>query len=177
MHSTVDLIAYEPAHIYDTAQTFLDIFTADPWNETSSYSEIIAQLQTDQGRPGFGGLLLRSATAVGGFAWWYDISGPELFNLWRPRYAPREAIPMLAGRGALLMEFGIRRSLRNKGLGQRLLKASLGQIEPTHDWIALATQDFAHAALALLKSNGFESLGLKGVQRPTAIALLKVLDH
>jgi GNAT superfamily N-acetyltransferase len=177
MHNTVDLVTYEPSFIYDTAQAYLDIFSAAPWNETFSYNDVLFQLQTDQERPGFGGLLFKSPSEVSGFAWWYDVTGTELYDLWRPRFSPRESIPMIEGRISLLMDFGVRRSLRNKGLGQRLLKAALGQIEPTHDWVVLTTHDFAHAALALLRSNGFETLPLKGVQKPSQIALYKELQH
>jgi len=177
MHSTIELISYEPAYIHETAQAYLEVFGVAPWNETYSYAEVVSQLQTDQDRPGFGGVLFRSPSEVFGFSWWYDTTGPELNDRWRPRFTPKEQVPTWDGQGCYLMQFGIKALYRHKGLGQRLLKASLAQIEPTHDWIALSTYDFAHAGLALLKSYGFEDLGLRGVQNKAALALVRTIER
>src|SRR5262245_14266503 len=173
MSSRIELIPYDPAYALDTAQTFVDVFSTSPWNELVSLNDVRTQLESDYCREGFGGFLLRSPDSVAGFSWWFDITGSELNDRWRRRFGPKENVPMPDGHGAFLIEFGIAPMMRHHGLGQRLLKATLTEIEPNHDWIALDTQKFAHAGLALLRSQAFETLDLSGLQVATRICLMK----
>ncbi|HLY25974.1 MAG TPA: hypothetical protein VKQ72_06520 [Aggregatilineales bacterium] len=173
MNRVTELIPYNPAYASQTVQAYLEVFTAPPWNEALSLNDALSQLETDAQREGFGGILARTGQEIGGFSWWFDISGPELNDRWRLRFAPKEKVPHLEGRGVFLMEFGILPTLRHHGLGKKILDATLEQIEPNHDWIALNTSNIAHAGLALLKSRAFEDLGLKGIQVPTRICLVK----
>ena len=175
MNRAVELIPYDAAYESQTAQAYLEVFTTNPWNETLSLNDARQQLQADSERKGFGGLLFRSGDRVIGFSWWFDITGRELGDRWRPRFAPKEKVPAPEGAGVYLIEFGVLPSMRNHGLGHRLLTGTLEQIEPTHDWIALNTHKFAHAGLALLKSYAFEDLGLSGIQVPSRICLMKWL--
>src|SRR3954452_4518820 len=97
--SSVELIPYEPIYASPTAQAFLQVFTAPPWNETVTLNDVLAQLDADSGRPGFGGLLLKSGKSVVGFSWWFEISGRELNDIWRPRFTPKEKVPQPGGCG------------------------------------------------------------------------------
>jgi ribosomal protein S18 acetylase RimI-like enzyme len=177
MASRIELIPYDPAYVLHTAQAFVDVFTMSPWSEAISLNDVRTQLESDYRRVGFGGLLLHSTLedSVAGFSWWFDSSGQELYDRWRPRFVPKEKVPKPEGRGVYLIEFGVTPMLQHHGLGQRLLKATLAEIEPTHDWIAVDTHRFAHAGLALLKSNAFEELGLSGSQVPTRVCLMKTI--
>lgn len=175
MNQAAEIISYDQAYAEATAQAYLNVFTSPPWNETLSLSDARAQLDADSERDGFGGLLIRTGETVGGFSWWFDISGQELYDRWQPRFAPKENVPFLDGKGVFLIEFGILSTLRHHGLGNRLLQATLSETEPAHDWIALNTSNNAHAGLALLKSYAFEDIGLKGVQVPTRICLMKMI--
>ncbi|MEP7287651.1 MAG: hypothetical protein ABI947_18000 [Chloroflexota bacterium] len=177
MHRTAKFIPYDPAYADQVAQAFHDVFTTPPWGETLSLNDARSQLVADGQRPGFGGMVILSGDDVVGFSWWIDISGNELNDRWRPRFAPKDQVPRPEGAGVFMMEFGVIAAMRNHGLGYRLLKDTLVQVEPNHDWIALNTQAFAHAGLALLKSQGFEELGLTGVQVPTRICLMKPLQR
>jgi GNAT superfamily N-acetyltransferase len=177
MNRAVELIAYDPAYEYQTAQAFLEVFTASPYSESLTLNDAVSQIQADSERDGFGGVLIVSGDSVIGFSWWFDISGAELNDRWRSRFAPKELIPRPEGHGALLNEFGVLASARNRGLGHRLLQATLEQIEPTHDWIAMNARMFAHAGLALLKSYAFEDLGVTGIQVPTRICLIKTINR
>ncbi len=173
MYGNIQVIAYDPAYAYATAQAFLEVFTTPPWNETVSLSDVLAQLATDYSRDGFGGVLTTQGDFVVGFVWWFSITGRELHEQWRPRFQPKENIPLLEGRGVYLSEFGVATSLQNRGLGQRLLKAGLEQMEPQADWIAVISNKQVHSALALLKSQAFEELPLVGIQVPDRICLIK----
>ncbi len=175
MPNRIELIPYDPAYTLHTAQAFVEIFTTAPWNESVSLNDVRAQLESDYCRDGFGGFLLRSSDTVAGFSWWFDISGAELNDRWRRRFGPKEKVPSPEGRGVYLIEFGVAPMMQHHGLGQRLLKATLAEIEPNHDWIALDTHKFAHAGLALLKSQAFEELDLTGLQVPTRICLMKTI--
>jgi GNAT superfamily N-acetyltransferase len=175
MRSRIELIPYDPTYTLDTAQAFVEVFTTTPWNEPVSLNDVRAQLDSDNSRAGFGGFLLRSAESVVGFSWWFDISGRELHERWRPRFTPKENVPTPEGRGVYLIEFGVTPMMQHHGLGQRLLNATLAEIEPNHDWVALDTHNFAHAGLALLKSRAFEQLELRGVQVPSRICLMKYI--
>ncbi len=177
MPSRIELVPYDPAYVLPTAQTFVDVFTTAPWSESVSLNDVRSQLESDICREGFGGLLLRSADSVAGFSWWFDIRGEELNDRWRRRFGPKEKVPTPEGRGVYLIEFGVAPMLQHHGLGQRLLNATLDKIEPNHDWIALDTHKFAHAGLALLKSQAFEELELIGLQVPSRICLMKFLRH
>jgi hypothetical protein len=175
MNQAAEIIDYDPAYSAQTAQAYLEVFTSPPWNETLSLNDALAQLEADSEREGFGGLIIRTGQEVGGFSWWFDISGQELYDRWHPRFEPKDDVPFLEGRGSFLIEFGIMSKLRHHGLGQRLLQGTLAQLEPSHDWIALNTSNTAHAGLALLKSYAFEDLGLTGIQVPSRICLLKTV--
>lgn len=181
MRSPVELIPYDPAYLQQAAQTFLEVFSTAPFNETLSLNDVLTQLDSDYGRPGFGGLLVYAENAfanpIVGFSWWFDISGEELRDRWQPRFKPSENIPTPRGRGCYLTEFALLPTLRHHGLGHRLLRESLDAIEPNHDWIALQTQKFAHAALAILKSHAFEDLNLTGIQVPTRMCMIKSIRH
>ncbi len=179
MPSRIEPVPYDPAYALQTAQAFIDVFSPPPFNEPVSLNDILAQLESDYSRAGFGGILLRAALAneIVGFSWWFDISARDLHDRWRPRFTPRDNIPTPSGRGAYLIEFGVLPAFQHHGLGQRLLKATLARIEPDHDWIALDTQKFAHAGLALLKSQAFEEVELTGLQVPTRICLMKTIRH
>jgi ribosomal protein S18 acetylase RimI-like enzyme len=174
MNRIAEFVAYDPRYASQTAQAYLEVFTASPWNETLSLNDALSQLETDAERPGFGGTLIRSAEAVAGFAWWFDVTGRELNDRWRRRFGPKESVPLLEGKGAFLMEFGVLAALRKRGLGRRLLETTLSQIEPTHDWIVLDTSTTALAGLALLKSAAFAKLDLVGIQDPRRICLLRM---
>ncbi len=170
-----EFITYDSAYDFQIAQAFLEVFTTPPVNEVLSLNEALTQLQSDSQHPGFGGLLVRIADEIVGFSWWFDISGQQLYERWSPRFAPKANIPQPAGRGAFLVEFGVVPRLQNRGLGCRLFKGSLEQIEPDHDWVAVSIHKFVHAGLALLKSEAFEELDLTGIQVPTRICLLKTI--
>jgi GNAT superfamily N-acetyltransferase len=178
---TIEMIPFDNALVQETAQAYLSIFSAPPWSTTTSLTEVLTQLHTDQTRDGFGGYLVSveryGLKEIGGFAWWYDISGEELHELWRPRFEPKNSIPQLEGRGVYLSEWGVVPSMQNKGLGGKILGAVLESVEPDHDWIAVNSHRHAHAALALLRSHAFELLELKGVQSPERICLLKTVRH
>ena len=179
MRSQVELIPYDPSYVQQAAQTFLEVFTTAPFNETLSLNDVLAQLESDYEREGFGGVLVYSENAfanpVVGFSWWFDISGEELRDRWQPRFKPSENIPAPRGRGTYLTEFGLLPTMRFHGLGHRLLQTSLEAIEPNHDWIAVQTQKFAHSALAILKSHAFEELNLTGIQVPTRMCMMKYI--
>src|SRR5258708_33777884 len=177
MNRTVDFIEYDPQYASQTAQAYLEVFTAPPWNETLSLNDALSQLETDAERPGFGAILVRSGDDIGGFAWWFDMTGRELNDRWRRRFGPKEQVPLLEGRGTFLMEFGVLPALRHHCVGNRMLRTAISQIEPTHDWIALNTSTTAHAGLALLKSNAFEDLGLVGLQDSKRLCLLKTIER
>ena len=173
MRNRIEIVPYDNSLALPTAQAMLEVFSAPPFNEALTLNDTLSLLESDQARGGFSGVLVRLADEVVGFSWWYDITGRELYDRWWSRFTPRENIPTLDGRGAYMMEFGVLPTLQHRGLGQRLLKASLEQIEPKHDWIALDTSRFAHAGLALLKSQAFEELDLTGVQSPQRVCLMK----
>jgi GNAT superfamily N-acetyltransferase len=177
MSSRIETIPYDHTLALKTAQAFLEVFTTPPWHEAVSLNEAMSQVESDSQRQGFGGILLREKQLdnIIGFSWWFDISGFELHDWWRPRYSPKENVPQPEGRGVYLNEFGVIPAYQHKGLGLRMFQATLKQIEPDHDWIALSTQKYAHAGLALLKSQAFEDLGLVGVQVPTRICLMKYI--
>ena len=177
MNRTIELIPYHPAFEAQTAQAYLDVFSTAEWSENLSLNDALVQLQADSQHDGFGGVLIRTQATIGGFSWWFDLSGNELNERWRSRFAPRDNIPYPDGRGVFVIEFGIKPALRGHGLGNRLLKATLEAIEPNHDWIALNTNKAAHAGLALLLSNGFVDLGLTGIQSPNRICLMKTIRH
>lgn len=175
MNRTAEFVAYDTHYASETAQAYLEVFTAKPWNETLTLNDALSQLRTDTERPGFGGTLIRSGESVAGFSWWFDMTGRELNDRWRRRFGPKESVPLLEGHGVFLMEFGVLGTLRNRGLGRRLLEITLSQTEPGHDWIALDTSTSALVGLALLHGNGFENLDLVGLQDPRRICLLKAL--
>jgi ribosomal protein S18 acetylase RimI-like enzyme len=175
MRNRIEIVPYDLSQALPTAQAMLEVFSAPPFNEALTLNDTLALLKSDQARLGFNGVLIRLADTVVGFSWWYDITGHDLYDRWWSRFTPRENIPMPDGRGAFLTEFGVLPTLQHRGLGQRLLKASLDQIEPDHDWIALDTSKFAHAGLALLKSQAFEELELTGIQSPLRICLMKTI--
>jgi GNAT superfamily N-acetyltransferase len=177
MNRSIELIPYDPAYESQTAQAYLEVFSTVSWNANLSLNDALVQLQADSQRDGFGGVLIRAQGTISGFSWWFDITGTELNERWRSRFAPRENIPYLDGRGVFVIEFGVKPALRGHGLGNRLLKATLEAIEPGHDWIALNTNKAAHAGLALLLSNGFVDLGLTGVQSPNRICMLKTIHR
>src|SRR5579859_5992457 len=177
MNNAIELIPYDSSYESQTAQAYLEVFTTGHISENLSLNDALAQVSADSQRDGFGGLLVKVQTTIAGFSWWFDISGSELNERWRARFAPRDNVPRPEGRGAFVIEFGVKSTLRGRGLGNRLLKATLAEIEPTHDWIALNTTKSAHAGLALLLSNGFVDLGLSGVQAPGRICLMKTIRH
>jgi GNAT superfamily N-acetyltransferase len=170
---TPELIPYDREYEYQTASAFLEVFTIAPFSETLSLNNAQSQLAADSQRDGFGGILVRYGEDIVGFSWWFDISGAELHDTWRPRFEPKDQVPRPEGHGVFLNEFGIRPVLRNHGLGHKLFHATMQQIEPTHDWIALNTHNFAHAGLALLQSHAFVDLGLHGTQVTSRICMLK----
>ncbi len=175
MRSRIEIIPYDSTFLLQTARALIDVFSPPPFNENLSLNEALAQVESDQSRAGFEGLLVRSGEEIAGFSWWFDLTGQDLYDRWRPRFAPKENIPVLEGRGVFLLEFGLLPTLQHHGLGQRLLKAALSRIEPEHDWIAISTYKFAYAGLALLKSEAFEELDLTGIQTPSRICLLKTI--
>ncbi len=175
MNQPAEIIDYDPSYVAQTAQAYLDVFTSPPWNETLSLNDALSQLEADAEREGFAGLLIRAGNDIAGFSWWFDISGRDLYDRWQPRFVPKENVPYLEGKGSFLMEFGVVSGLRHHGLGNRMLQTTLNLIEPSHDWIALNTSNIAHAGLALLMSHAFEDLGLKGIQVPSRICLLKTI--
>jgi GNAT superfamily N-acetyltransferase len=179
MRNRIEVIPYDSAYALRTAQAYLEVFSAPPWNEALSLNDVLSQLESDMARKGACGVLMRSTFAdnIVAFSWWFDITGQELHERWRPRFMPKENVPQPEGRGVYLMEFGVVPTMQHHGLGQRLLKATLADIEPQHDWIALNTHRFAHAGLALLKSTAFEELDLTGAQIPTRICLMKYIRH
>ena len=117
MNSAIELVPYESIYAAQTAQAFLQVFTAAPWNETLTLNDILSQLEVDYSRPGFGGLLVRSGQNVAGFSWWFELTGRELNDKWRPRFTPKEKVPTPEGGGVFLNEFGIVPSMRHHGLG------------------------------------------------------------
>lgn len=175
MPNRPELVPYDPSLALPTAQAFLEVFTTPPLNEVLSLNDALSQLESDANRDGFGGILLQAEPTIVGFSWWYAMDGVELHDRWRPRFTPKEKVPQPEGHGVYLTEFGILPRYQHHGLGKRLFERTLSEIEPDHDWIALSTNTFAHAGLALLKSKGFEDLGLKGVQVPTRICLIKYI--
>src|SRR5260221_2756526 len=92
MRNQVELIHYDPSYMQQTAQTFLEVFTTAPFNETLSLNDVLTQLKSDHEREGFDGYLLQSQSAfanpVVGFGWWFDINGTDLRDRWQPRFRP-----------------------------------------------------------------------------------------
>lgn len=174
MNKTIELIPYRPDYLAYAAQAVREMLTTPPLHETASLNDIISQLNADQDREGFGGLLaIDEREQVIGGMWWFSLDGQALYERWKPRFTPREAIPMLAGRGAYIANIGVIPSVRNRGLGKHMLSAALSTLEPDHAWIAtVAYQSFA-AGLAVLRSHGFEPLPLQSTQGYPKVALLK----
>src|SRR5690349_10085060 len=125
MNQAAEIISFDPAYAAQTAQAYLEVFTSPPWNETLSLNNALAQLEADSEREGFGGLIIRTGEEVGGFSWWFDISGQALYDRWHPRFEPKDSVPFLEGKGSFLIEFGVLAGLRHHGLGNRLLQATL----------------------------------------------------
>lgn len=75
------------------------MLTTPPLHETVALNDVIAQLDADQGREGFGGLLAvdERQHVIGGM-WWFELDGQALYERWKPRFAPREAIPTRTAR-------------------------------------------------------------------------------
>jgi GNAT superfamily N-acetyltransferase len=172
-----EVIPYDPKYENQTASAFLEVFSIAPYSATLSLNDARSQLAADSQRDGFGGVLVRLGEDILGFSWWFDMTGADLYDRWRPRFTPKEGVPRPDGHGVFLNEFGILPALRNRGLGHRVFHATMEQIEPTHDWIALNTDDFAHAGLALLQSHAFVDLGLRGVQVPSRICMFKEIHR
>ncbi|MCS6870090.1 MAG: GNAT family N-acetyltransferase [Anaerolineae bacterium] len=174
MNRTVELIPYRPEYLAQAAQVIREMLTTPPLSETVSLNDIIAQLDADQKREEFGGLVaLDEHEQVLGGMWWFGLDGAALYERWKPRFAPREAIPVPNGRGVYIASIGVIPSVRNRGLGKYMLNAALSTLEPEHDWIATTAYQVLSAGLAVLRSQGFELLPLQSTQGQGKVALLK----
>lgn len=171
----VELVAYNSEYLLQAAQVVREILSAPPIDDATSLNDVVSQLQTDSTRDGFGGIIALVRGEAIGLVTWYDITGRELYDRWRPRFTPKERIPMPGGRGAMIAQIGVLPSVRGRGLGSRLLQAALTRIEPLHDWAAVNSHTIAHSALSMFNRNGFEVLPLTGIQSPERICLLKAI--
>src|SRR5258707_14241585 len=130
MNRPIELIPYDPAYESQTAQAYLEVFSTSPWSENLSLNDALVQLHADSQHEGFGGVLIRAQGTVVGFSWWFALSGNELNERWRSRFAPRDGIPYPSGRGVFVIEFGVKAALGGHGLGNRLVKAPLEATRP-----------------------------------------------
>lgn len=175
MNRTIELMPYESHHLPSAAQLIHEVLSTPPMRETFSLTELLGQLRSDEARAGFAGLVALD-TALGeiiGGLWWFALDGKELYERWRPRYSPREAIPQPNGYGAFIPNFGVLPGARNKGLGAHLLNTALTQLEATFDWIAIHGFTSVPQSVAILKSHGFEQLPLVGIQVQDRVCLIK----
>jgi GNAT superfamily N-acetyltransferase len=174
MNKTIELIPYRPDYLAYVAQAVREMLTTPPLHETVSLNDVIAQLDADQGREGFGGLLaLDEREQVIGGMWWFSLDGSALYERWKPRFTPREAIPVPAGRGVYIANMGMIPSARNRGLGKYMLSAALSALERDCDWLATIAYQAFSAGIAVLKSQGFVQLPLQSAQGQGRVALLK----
>jgi GNAT superfamily N-acetyltransferase len=170
----IQLVAYRPEHLWLTAQAIREVITEPPF-DALSLPEVISELQSDQMRDGFGGLVATMRGAPVGLVMWHDLTGRELNDRWRPRFAPKDQVPTPQGNGALIGRIGVMPSVRGHGLGARLLAAALEQIEPTHEWVAMNAYKMGSGMPDMFSVAGFEVLPLVGVQSPNKICLLKTV--
>ncbi|MFN7208875.1 MAG: GNAT family N-acetyltransferase [Aggregatilineales bacterium] len=176
MNKTIELIPYRSEYRAEVAQAIREMLTTPPLHETVSLNDVIAQLDADQRREAFGGLLAvdERQHVIGGM-WWFGLDGQGLYERWKPRFAPREAIPTPNGKGVYIANIGVIPSVRRRGLGKYLLGAALSELELEHDWIAtVGYQSFA-AGLAVLHGHGFTQLPLQSLQAQGRLALIKYI--
>ncbi|PJF42121.1 MAG: hypothetical protein CUN50_05310 [Candidatus Thermofonsia Clade 1 bacterium] len=174
MNKTIELIPYRPEYLAQVAQAIREMLTTPPLYETVSLNDVISQLNADQGRESFGGLLAvdEREQVIGGM-WWFGLDGLGLHERWKPRFTPREAIPMPNGRGIYIASMGMIPSVRNRGLGKYMLSAALSTLELESDWIATVAYRTHSASLAVLHSQGFVTLPLESTQGQSKVALIK----
>ncbi|MBE2193362.1 MAG: GNAT family N-acetyltransferase [Anaerolinea sp.] len=163
MSVAFEIVPYSPELLHVTGQIIQEVSSV--LDSTLGLSDTLARFQSDASREGFGGLLVRVGERYVGASVWFDVTGRELNDRWRPRYTPREKVPSPAGSGVLLHVMGILPKWRGRGLGRALLEASLAQIEPTHDWIAMSLVSESPAAVSLFQNYGFEALPLVSSNR------------
>ncbi len=174
MNKTVELIPYRPEYLADAAQAIREMLTTPPLHETVALNDVISQLNADQGRESFGGLLaLDERQHVIGGMWWFALDGQALYERWKPRFTPRESIPVPSGRGIYIANIGLIPSVRNRGLGSYLLGTALDSLQPDCNWIATTAYQSWSAGLAMLYRHGFTQLPLQSLQGQGKVALIK----
>lgn len=89
MSVSYDILPYTPDLLHITGQIIQEIVTAPPLNEISALSDVLAKYQSDSTRDGFGGYLLKVNGKYAGASAWFDVSGRELNDRWRPRFSHR----------------------------------------------------------------------------------------
>ncbi|PJF30407.1 MAG: hypothetical protein CUN51_07740 [Candidatus Thermofonsia Clade 1 bacterium] len=176
MNKTIELIPYRPEYLAEAAQVIREMLTTPPLHETIALNDVIAQLDADQSREAFGGLVaLDEREHVIGGMWWFGLDGQALYERWKPRFTPREAIPIPNGRGVYIANMGIIPSVRNRGLGKYMLRAALNTLEAEYNWIATIAYQAYAASLAVLRGQGFEQLPLQSTQGQGRVALIKYI--
>jgi GNAT superfamily N-acetyltransferase len=175
MNKSLRLSAYGPQHLQAVAQGIRDVLSVPPIVEMLSLNDILSQLETDTMRDGFGGLLLHYGDDLVGMAWWYGMSGRELHSYWRPRFAPKEAVPTPAGEGAYLARFGLLPGYLRRGLGTQLLTAAMDEMGMNRRWLAATPYGVDRSAQGILAGLGFEALPLRSQGGTEKVAMLKQL--
>ncbi|MCE7947641.1 MAG: GNAT family N-acetyltransferase [Chloroflexi bacterium CFX4] len=174
MNKTIELIPYRADYLASVAQAVREMLTTPPLYETVSLNDVISQLNADQGREDFGGLLaLDEREIVVAGMWWFGLDGQALHERWKPRFMPREAVPTPNGYGIYIASIGVIPGVRNRGLGKYMLRAALSDLELLGNWIATTAYQSLPSSLAMLNAQGFERLPLQGTQGQSRVALLK----
>jgi len=83
MNKTIELIPYRPEYLAEAAQVIREMLTTPPLHETIALNDVIAQLDADQSREAFGGLVaLDEREHVIGGMWWFGLDGQALYERW-----------------------------------------------------------------------------------------------